>query len=1066
MSKTKERDFEAYLEEMLHAKGWEAGERAEWNKEKALFPARILAFIERTQGPLWHSMCAQHGAEFGQKLLHSLEIELRIKGTLHVLRHGFKCYGTLFRMAYFKPAHSLNPELVHLYAQNQLTLTRQIPCHNHDACTVDMLFAVNGLPVATCELKNPLTGQTWQHAVRQYQEDRLPDAPLFAFKQRALVHFAADTEEVHMTTRLAGKGTFFLPFNRGSAPGNIVCGSGNPQHPSGYRTGYFWEETLERESFLHILSRFMFIEVQEKKEVAPSGELRLVKKESIIFPRYHQLDATKKLIAASLHEGTGHNYLVQHSAGSGKTKSIAWLAHQLATVHTPQDHKLFDCVIVITDRQVLDRQLQEAIYQIDHAQGLVATIDKDSLQLAEALVDGTSIVVTTLQKFPFVLRRLLHVAGETNAEAPTAETIAQSQKWQQAIASRRYAVIVDEAHSSQSGESAREMKAILGMAAHSAASGGASGGASGPLPSATSQNPLNSAGATGAANAADAANTAEAPDWEDMLNAVAASRTRQKNLSMYAFTATPKGKTLQLFGVPRAGGKEFDPFHLYSMRQAIEEGFILDVLQHYTTYNTFFKLAKKIHEDPELDKRKAAKELVRFLHLHPTNVEQKTAVIVEHFRQHVSNMLAGRAKAMVVTASRASVMQYKRSFDSYIKEKKYSIRTLVAFSGAVQDPLTGKDVTESQINIDPVNGTGIAEGQLPTFFAGPEFQILLVAEKYQTGFDQPLLQAMYVDKRLDSVQAVQTLSRLNRIFPGKKSPFVLDFENRAEDIYAAFKPYYDGTSLQEAAEPEQLIALQHELETMQVYWQSEVEGFAKVFYAPLARQKKADHAALYRFLAPAKDRYATLPEADQTTFTDRLRAYTRLYSFLSQIITYIDLELEKLFVFGQALLPLLPRANSGAVQLAGDVSLEYYRLERQQTTKIDLGNGEMQGVKSPSAVGTGNALMEQLPLSELISLLNEKFGTEFTEEDRLFFEQARQKALNTQEVLELGTVNAEDKFALALAPLLEKIFISLLQRHDGIVTRIFENKDFGNTVNKGLSKVLYRDIQKMQEERV
>lgn len=485
--------------------------------------------------------------------------------------------------------------------------------------------------------------------------------------------------------------------------------------------------------------------------------------------------------------------LIQHSAGSGKTNSISWLSHRLASLHNDQDQKIFDCVIVVTDRQVLDRQLQDAIYQIEHAQGVVKAIDQDSRQLAEALIDGTKIVVTTLQKFPFVLRGLLHAAGVDNLDAPTEDERFQARAWEAEIAKRRYAVIADEAHSSQSGETAKELKAILGANA-------------GP------ENPD------------------EEPDWEDRLNQVMQSRGPQPNLSFFAYTATPKGKTLELFGRKGTSGKP-EAFHLYSMRQAIEEGYILDVVKNYTTYRTYFKLVKAIEDDPTLPKKKAARALAKFLVMHPTNIEQKIEVIVEHFRGRVRHHLAGRAKAMVVTASRLQAVRYYEAFCRYIKHHGYDdVRPLVAFSGTVKDPDTGLEYTEPGMNLDVINGRPIGEKQLPERFASPDYQILLVANKYQTGFDQPLLMAMYVDKRLDGVQAVQALSRLNRMVPGKETPFVLDFVNNAEDIYKAFKPYYDATSLQETSDPSQLNKLKHELDTMQVYHWNEVEAFARVFY--------------------------------------------------------------------------------------------------------------------------------------------------------------------------------------------------------------------------------------------
>jgi type I restriction enzyme R subunit len=455
-SQTNEFAFESHVEEVLLAQsGWQRGTRSEWDVERAIFPARVYAFLESTQPKLSAEMRRLHGDGLEALLINTLVKELDLKGTLHVLRHGFKFYGKTFRMAWFKPAHGLNDEAKALYAQNQLTLTRQVVCHPGKYDTVDMLFAVNGLPVATCELKNPGTDQTWRHAVLQYQNDRDPRAPLFAFKSRALVHFAADPDEVHMTTRLRGEETVFLPFNRGSHPGQVDCGAGNPQHPSGYRTAYFWEEVLARDSFLDILGHFMFIEKKDEKIDDGRGGQRRITKETVIFPRYHQLDSVRKIIAATRREGAGNNYLVQHSAGSGKTNSISWLSHRLATLHDEKDAKVFDCVIVITDRRVLDQQLQDAIYQIEHAQGVVKAIDHDSRQLAAALVDGTKIVITTLQKFPFVLRGLLHVAGAESREKASAEEKARAKAWEAEIAKRRYAVIVDEAHSSQTGETAR-----------------------------------------------------------------------------------------------------------------------------------------------------------------------------------------------------------------------------------------------------------------------------------------------------------------------------------------------------------------------------------------------------------------------------------------------------------------------------------------------------------------------------------------------------------------------------------------------------------------------------------
>ena len=1024
MSQTNERAFETYVEEILLTRGgWKSGSNAEWDKERALFPAQVFAFIQATQEKLWGEMKTLHAAGLEPLLLVTLVKELDAKGSLHVLRHGFKFYGKTFRLAYFKPEHGANWEVLDQFGKNRLTVTRQVPCHPNDNRTLDMVLAVNGLPVSTIELKNPGTGQSWRHAVRQYKEDRDPRAPLFEFKKRALVHFAADSEEVHMSTRLAGEKTYFLPFNRGSHPGQIICGAGNPQHESGYRTGYFWEEVLQFDSFLDILGHFMFLEKKEEKVDDGRGGHRLVTKKTMIFPRYHQLDSVRKLVSAARGEGPGRNYLIQHSAGSGKTNSISWLSHRLASLHDAQDAKTYDCVVVITDRQVLDRQLQDAIYQIEHAQGVVKAIDQDSKQLAAALIDGTKIVITTLQKFPFVLRGLLHAAGAESQEQATVEEKQQAKAWEAEIAKRRYAIIVDEAHSSQSGETARELKAILGVAAQPD-------------------------------------NGEEEPDWEDRLNQVMQSRGRQPNLSFFAFTATPKGKTLELFGRPGANGLP-EAFHLYSMRQAIEEGFILDVVKNYTTYATYYRLVKAIEDDPRLPKKKAARALAKFMSLHPHNLEQKTEVMVEHFRQKVLGHLGGQAKAMVVTSSRLHAVRYMQAFERYIAENKYTdIRPLVAFSGTVKDPDTGLEYTEPGMNPDCVSGKPISEKQLPERFASPDYQVLLVANKYQTGFDQPLLCAMYVDKRLDGVQAVQTLSRLNRKIPGKESPFVLDFVNEAANIYKAFKPYYDTTSLQEGSDPQQLEKLKHELDAAQVYFWSEVEAFARVFYKPVARQSAQDHAGMQLHLQPAVDRFKAMDdEPKRSEFREKLNGYVNIYSFMSQIMPYGDPALEMLYSFGRFLLPHLPLdRDTERVKIGDEVGLQYYRLERIYSGEITLRDGEPEGVKSPTDVGTGKAKEEKLPLSEIIKVLNERFGTNFTDEDRFFFEQIREKATANEQVVKLRRANPFDKFQLGLRQLIEELMVQRMADNDKIVTRYMDDKEFGDAAFTVLSKAIYDSI--------
>ncbi len=1008
---TTERVFETYVEEILHEKaGWREGEKSEWDKERALFPARVFAFLEATQPKLWGEMRALHATGLETLLISALVKELDSKGTLPVLRHGFKFYGKIFRLAYFKPAHGLNFDVLELYNRNGLTVTRQIPCHSTDGCTVDMLFALNGVPVATCELKNPGTNQSWRHAVKQYKEDRDPRAPLFHFKSRALVHFAVDPDEVHMTTRLEREKTHFLPLNRGSHPGEVQCGAGNPQHASGYRTGYFWEEVLQRDNFLDVLGHFMFVEKKEEKVDDGKGGKKRVVKETMVFPRYHQLDAVRKLVAGARSEGPSHNYLIQHSAGSGKTNSISWLSHRLASLHTATDEKIFDCVIVITDRRVLDQQLQDAIYQIEHAQGVVKAIDEDSRQLAAALVDGTKIVVTTLQKFPFVLRGLLHVAGAESSQAATDEEKRTASEWQKAIASRKYAVIVDEAHSSQTGETARELKAILGAKAQSR-------------------------------------NAEEDPDGEDVLNQVMQSRGRQPNLSFFAFTATPKGKTLELFGRTGASGKP-EAFHLYSMRQAIEEGFILDVLKNYTSYKTYYRLVKEAEDDPDLPKKKGVRALAKFMSLHPHNIEQKTEIMIEHFRRNVKHRLNDRAKAMVVTSSRLHAVRYKIAFERYIKEHGYTdVRPLVAFSGTVKDPDTGLEYTEPGMNIDCVSGNPISEGQLPERFGSSDYQVLLVANKYQTGFDQPLLHTMYVDKRLDGVQAVQTLSRLNRKIPGKDEPFVLDFVNPPDDIYHAFKPYYDATSLQETSDITKLEAMKHELDQAQIYHWSEVAAFAKIFYRAPDKQKAADHAAMEKQLQPAVDRFNAITDEEQRReFREKLNGYVRVYAFMSQIVPYSDPDMEMLYSYGRFLVPHLPIERDPAIKLTDEVGLQYYRLERISSGVINLNEGEPVGVRSPTDVGTGKAREDKAQLSEIITVLNDRFGTEFNDEDRLFFEQITERAAKNEQIIKTARANPQfEKFQLGIRKLVEEMMIQRMGENDKIVTRYMDDAQFQNS---------------------
>jgi type I restriction enzyme, R subunit len=992
-----EKAFESAIEDhLLTVGGYVRGNPATFDRERALDPTEFLAFVQATQPETWQALEKLHGPSTAAVLVDDLAKTLDgPAGALAVLRHGFKCFGKPVRAAYFAPAHGLNPQSQRLYAANRLTVTRQLRYSTRHDKSLDLTLSLNGIPVATAELKNPLTGQTAEHAKHQYQTDRDPRERLFEFKRRALVHFAVDPDVVWMTTRLDGPKTTFLPFNLGNS-----TGAGNPDNPHGYKTAYLWEEVWQRDSWLDILGRFIHLQTEEK---TVGG--RRVRKEALVFPRYHQLAAVRGLVADVRAHGAGHNYLVQHSAGSGKSNSIAWLAHRLADLHDARDDKVFHSVVVITDRVVLDRQLQDTIYQFDHKQGVVQKIDEDSEQLAGALKAGTPIIITTLQKFPFVTDRV----GD--------------------LPDRRYAVIVDEAHSSQSGEAATELKGVLAAAGIKQ-------------------------------KAREEASAGGPPDHEEEILRTMLRRGRQPNLSFFAFTATPKHKTLEVFGRKGPDGKPH-PFHLYSMRQAIEEGFILDVLHNYTTYKTYYRLIKAIEDDPQVSKRKAAQALARFLSLHPHNLAQKTEVMLEHFHAFTRHKIGGRAKAMVVTPSRLHAVRYKQEFDRQIAEKGYAgIKALVAFSGEVEDPdAPGVTYTEPGMNRDAA-GRPIKEKELPDKFATEEYQLLIVAEKYQTGFDQPLLHTMYVDRRLDGIQAVQTLSRLNRTCPGKDDTFVLDFVNDPDDIRDAFKPYYEQTLIGEQCEPRQLYELQGKLEGMHVFYREEVDGFCRVFFKPKAAQSPVDHARMNAFLDPAVARFRQLEEEAREEFRGLLNTFRNLYGFLSQVIPFQDSDLEKLSTYARFLATKLPHRSDGTKYLFEDeVALKYYRLQKISEGSIRLDQGDNVPVAGPTAVGTGQAEDKQVELSRLIDRINELFGTEFTPADELFFHQLREEAMADAGLRQAAAANTLDNFRYVFVQALEGLFIDRMEQNEELFAKYMNDADFKKIVSEYLMRQVYEQIR-------
>ena len=925
-------------------------------------------------------------------------------------------------MAFFRPNTRMNPEAAKNYAKNRLTITRQVAFTSvmkkadgkNRRCIIDLTLAVNGIPVVTVELKNPLTGQRATDAMRQYEVERDERDLLFAFKKRALVHFAVDSDEVWMTTRLKGKETDFLPFNRGNNHG-----AGNAPVEGNWKTHYLWDEVLKADSLLEILQRFMHLEVKERQVKTDKG-MRNVRKETMIFPRYHQLGAVRDLVAHAKAYGSGRNYLIQHSAGSGKSNSIAWLAHRLASLHDERDEKVFHSVIVVTDRRVLDQQLQATIYQFEHKTGVVEKIDEDTQQLARALSQGTPIVITTIQKFPFISQALSTL--EKKDSGVKIDTVG-----------KRFAVIVDEAHSSQSGETATALKGMLNKEGIEAAI---------------------------AAQLSDEEDDDLSDDAKAAVLRDALQRARQPNLSFFAFTATPKFKTKALFDEPGPSGAS--PFHEYTMRQAIEEGFVMDVLQNYTTYKRFFGLIKQVEDDPDVPRRRAAKALTRYLELHPVNIEQVISVIVEHFRLYVMHELGGRAKAMVATGSRLAAVKYKLAFDLYIKEQDYTgIRSLVAFSGAVEDPDDpGSSYTEVSMN------DGLAQSELPETFERDDYRVLLVAEKYQTGFDQPLLQTMYVVKRLAGVQAVQTLSRLNRIAPGKSRTFVLDFANEEDDIFNAFKPYYETTPVGENADPHRLSELQHRLLEWAIFTLADVTAFAEVWYLGKRDHSATDHRLMNAVLDGVVQRFQDRGEEEREEFRGQLTAYRNLYSFLSQIIPYQDRDLERLYAFVRNLMAKLPPPGDGqAFVLDDEVALRFFRLQQMTEGSIALSYGDADPLKGPTDVGTGSVKDGEVTLSSLIDRLNERFGTNFTVADQLFFDQIRASAENNENIAEAARANNFANFSAYLDRILDELFIARMEGNEEIFSRVMTDTEFRSTAHEHLSREIFRRVREEQGER-
>lgn len=978
MNLHKEISFEDEICGHLAAHDWlyADGDAVLYDRSRALLPTDLVAWVQTSQDTAWQELVKNHGVSAESVLLDRLRKQLDDRGTLDVLRHGVELIGLrrAIALAQFKPALAMNPDILARYAANRLRVVRQLRYSSANENCLDLALFLNGLPIATVELKTDFT-QNINDAVDQYRFDRYPRPkghavePLLNFPSGALVHFAVSNSEVHMTTQLAGPATRFLPFNKGDHGAK-----GNPLNPAGHRTSYLWEEVWQRDSWLEIIGRYLVTQRDDKKKIT-----------SIVFPRYHQLDATRKLQAKVLEEGAGGKFLIQHSAGSGKTNSIAWSAHFLADLHNDKNEKLFSTVIVVSDRNVIDAQLQDALFDFQRTTGVVATIKSEgaskSGQLAEALAVGKKIIVCTIQTFPFALEEVRKVA---------------------ATEGKRFAVIADEAHSSQTGEAAAKLKLVL------------------------SPEELAELGDGGEVST------------EDMLAAQMAARASDAGITYVAFTATPKAKTLELFGRPPepdqpVGGNNLpEPFHIYSMRQAIEEGFILDVLNNYTPYRLAFRLANngKEWDDKEVERDAALKGIMRWVRLHPYNISQKVQIVVEHFRENVSPLLEGRAKAMVVLGSRIEAVRWQIAVDKYVKSRGYRIGTLVAFSGELNDSESGPEtLTENSKRLNPtLNGRDIRDA-----FKGDDFQILLVANKFQTGFDQPLLCGMYVDRRLAGIQAVQTLSRLNRAHPGKDTTYVLDFVNSSEEVLAAFKTYYDTAELEGVTDPNLVYDLRQKLDASGHYDEFEVERVVRVELNPKAKQgdliaaiEPVADRLLKRFKQAQEKLLATRAKKDDKAaeeanseinalvlFKADMGAYQRMYSFLSQIFDYRNSAIEKRFIFYRRLIPLLEFGREREGVDLSKVMLTHHNL-KQLGQLLPLQGDDAPKLRGFEEAGSGSIHeKEKARLAEIISKVNELFEGDLTDDDQLVYVNnvIKGKLLESKELVLQANNNTKAQFA-------------------------------------------------------
>ncbi|PTN09301.1 type I restriction enzyme R subunit [Mangrovibacterium marinum] len=924
----KEIHFEAHIENYLvnEVKEYHTLPPAVYNKELCVIPSEIIAFIKDTQPEKYKALAEQYGANVDNQIVSNVARNLSMHKTLHVLHHKIKDRGQALDLVYFQPANNKTPEHEEWYKKNRLAIVRQLQYSNRNTNEIDIVLFINGIPVVTMELKNALTGQNHHNAIKQYMKDRNPKGEAFLEFQRCLVHFAVGTEKVFMTTQLKGESTFFLPFNQGL----------DNKNENGFATAYLWEDVLRKDSLLDLIQNF--ISLQTDKETYYDEKTKSLKEKSstkLLFPRFHQRRIVNRMLDAVRLEGIGGRYLGQHSAGSGKSNSITWLAYRLSGFYQNynDDKALFDSTIVVTDRRVLDKQIQENIRQLDDTPGVVAYIDerKTSQDLKQAIIDGKRIIVTTLQKFP--------VISETIAKLPN----------------RNYAVIIDEAHSSQSGDAAGHMRKALSL---------------------------------------EVAEKIESEEksLSDIIEEEIRSKGVQKNISFFAFTATPKPKTIELFGTVKEDGTK-EPFDIYSMEQAIKEGFILDVLKNYTSFKRYYKIVKRSEiPDKEYEKKKTVRLLGSYVDLQYHAIEKKARIMIEHFVSQTQNEIQGKARAMLVTRSRLHAVRFKRKFDDIMREMKLPYGTLVAFSGTVRDDETGMDYTE--VNMNNLQG----KISIPEALKLPKYRILIVANKYQTGFDEPLLHTMFVDKQLGGTSTVQTLSRLNRTTRGKDSTMVLDFVNDPEMVQEDFQQFYGKNYMDEEhqTDPNALYDVQNKIEGYNLLYQNEIDAFANIFF-----RKGDNYEKLQPILNEVCRRYEEqLDEDQQNGFKADAKSFVKLYRFLRGIITFTDVELEKYYVFLTALLKKLPYIKSSLpLDVLGEVELHSYKIQHKYTTDLELtsGDGSMEGMKPG---GGGKSPEDELDLlTNIIKVLNETFGLDLTDEDRVDFERMKENIYSNEELM-------------------------------------------------------------------